>query len=233
MLHSLIQKICACLPSWYSVTGHEASDTSYREQLNISIRWVDEAYEIYEDPVGIFNLPNTTSETLFTIVKDLLIHSLSHSHFVEARLLIGQQISFELNLASSLGIWSLVHLKPYRRVSKEKNTSVQEEVTAINLAKSFYKNDIAQMSGWSLLHCSYQRNSILNIRSPQLPHSIEALWWQSATLLWEPQRIYLHQYFETFDWLLRELKDRFNQTDFLTRVLALESLLMNESNGKI
>ncbi len=72
ILRSLIQKICACSPSWYSVTGDEATDMSYKEQLNISIRWVDEAYEIYEDPVGLFNLPNTTSETLFTVVKDVL-----------------------------------------------------------------------------------------------------------------------------------------------------------------
>ena len=73
MLRSLIQKICACSRSWYSVIGDEATDTSYKEQFNISIRWVDEAYEIHEDPVGLFNLPNTTSETLFTVVKDILI----------------------------------------------------------------------------------------------------------------------------------------------------------------
>ncbi len=73
ILRSLIQEICACSPSWYSVIGDEATDMSYKEQLNISIRWVDEAYEIYEDPVGLFNLPNTTSETLFTVVKDVLI----------------------------------------------------------------------------------------------------------------------------------------------------------------
>ncbi len=75
ILRSLIQKICACSPSWYSVIGDEAAtDMSYKEQLNISIRWVDEAYESNEDPVGLFNPPNTTSETLFTVVKDVLIH---------------------------------------------------------------------------------------------------------------------------------------------------------------
>ena len=42
-------------------------------QLNISIRWVNEPYEIMEDPVELFCLTNTTSESICDAIKDILI----------------------------------------------------------------------------------------------------------------------------------------------------------------
>lgn len=38
----------------------EVTDVSNREQLNLSIRWVNENYDVSEDPIGLFALPNTT-----------------------------------------------------------------------------------------------------------------------------------------------------------------------------
>ena len=45
----------------------------HTEQLNLSIRWVDSKYSVYEEPVGLFRVPDTKAETLFTVIKDLLI----------------------------------------------------------------------------------------------------------------------------------------------------------------
>ena len=50
--------------------GDKATDVPNREQFNLSIRWVDNNYEIHEDPLGLFCLPNTTADTL---VKDILV----------------------------------------------------------------------------------------------------------------------------------------------------------------
>ena len=38
----------------------------------MSIRWVDNDYTIREDSVGLYCLPNTRSDTLYTVVTDIL-----------------------------------------------------------------------------------------------------------------------------------------------------------------
>ncbi len=43
------------------------------EQLNLSIRWVGADYIVREDTVGLFRVPDTKAETLFRVIKDLLI----------------------------------------------------------------------------------------------------------------------------------------------------------------
>ena len=44
-----------------------------REQLNLLIRRVGDNYLDHEDPIGLVCLPNTTVDTLFTVVRDILI----------------------------------------------------------------------------------------------------------------------------------------------------------------
>ena len=51
----------------------EATDVSNREQLNLSIRWVNDNYEVSEDLVGLFALPNTTASTITEVIKDFLV----------------------------------------------------------------------------------------------------------------------------------------------------------------
>ena len=72
LLRTLLEKVHKCTP-WYALIGDEATDVASQEQFNLSIRWVDSDYTIHEDPIGLFCLPNTTSETLFAVVKDILI----------------------------------------------------------------------------------------------------------------------------------------------------------------
>eukprot|EP00731_Ephydatia_muelleri_P036298 Em0232g1a len=60
-------------PEWYSLIGDEAIDINYSEQLNVSIRYVDNDYNVHEDPIGLFVLPNTGAETITSVVKDILL----------------------------------------------------------------------------------------------------------------------------------------------------------------
>jgi len=39
----------------------------------ISVCWVDTHYDIHEDVLGLVQLPDTKSETLFRVIKDILI----------------------------------------------------------------------------------------------------------------------------------------------------------------
>jgi len=61
-------------PFCYSLIGDEASDIINKEQFNLSIRWVNDVYEIFEDPIGLYCLPDTTADTIVKVVKDILIH---------------------------------------------------------------------------------------------------------------------------------------------------------------
>lgn len=51
-------------PAWFSVITDEAIDIVHAEQLNLSIRWVSDNYEVYEDPVRLCRVPDTKAETL-------------------------------------------------------------------------------------------------------------------------------------------------------------------------
>ena len=74
LLPTLLKKVISVTgPSWFSIIADEATDVMNTEQLNLSIRWVADDYDIHEDPLGLYRVPDTKAETLFTIIKDLLI----------------------------------------------------------------------------------------------------------------------------------------------------------------
>ena len=59
-------------PAWFLIIADEATDVVSSEQLNLTIRWVSDSYEIHEDPVGLFRVPDN-SRNPFTVIKDMLI----------------------------------------------------------------------------------------------------------------------------------------------------------------
>ena len=73
LLHTLLGQMKGIGPAWYSIIADEATDVVNSEQLNLSIRWVNDDYEVHEDPVGLFRVSDTKVETLFSIIKDILI----------------------------------------------------------------------------------------------------------------------------------------------------------------
>ena len=73
ILRQLLVRIKCCVPSWYAVIVDEATDVACREQMNLSIRYVDDDYTISEDSVGLFHLPNTSASTLHLVLTDMLL----------------------------------------------------------------------------------------------------------------------------------------------------------------
>ena len=57
---------------WFGIIADEATDVACREQLNLSIRWVSSNYDISEDPIGMYCLPNTRAETIHHVILDIL-----------------------------------------------------------------------------------------------------------------------------------------------------------------
>ena len=72
ILQLLLKNISANTPLWYSVIGDEATDVA-KKQFNLSIRWLDSNYHISEDPVDLYCLPNTAADTLYKVIKNILI----------------------------------------------------------------------------------------------------------------------------------------------------------------
>ena len=68
ILRSILVNIRKAL--WFSILADEATDISRNEQMSLCIRWVDESYFIHEDVLGLFQLPNTKSATIFSSIKD-------------------------------------------------------------------------------------------------------------------------------------------------------------------
>ncbi len=73
VLRILLGNIKKTTPSWYAIIADEATDVANGEQLNLSLRWVDDEYVVNEDPISLFVLPNTTADTIISVIKDHLI----------------------------------------------------------------------------------------------------------------------------------------------------------------
>ena len=58
---------------WFSILADEATDITHHEQMSLSVRWVDSTYQINEDTIGLFQLPDTKAKTIFTAIKDILL----------------------------------------------------------------------------------------------------------------------------------------------------------------
>ena len=56
MGHSVLRKVLSQIkcqnPGWFSLIADEATDVNNREQLNLSIRYVDDDYVVHEDPIA-------------------------------------------------------------------------------------------------------------------------------------------------------------------------------------
>ena len=55
---------------WHSVIVDETRDISNKEQLTVTIQWVNDTYEVQEDLIGMIHIPSTT---LTATIKDVLI----------------------------------------------------------------------------------------------------------------------------------------------------------------
>ena len=49
---------------WFSAIADEATDVSRNEQMSLTIQWIDDSYQIYEEPIGLVQLPNTKADYL-------------------------------------------------------------------------------------------------------------------------------------------------------------------------
>ena len=74
VLRNLLSKMTEVSgPVWFAIIVDEATDVTHTEQLNLSICWVNDNYEVHEDPIRLCRVPDTKAETWFKVIKDILI----------------------------------------------------------------------------------------------------------------------------------------------------------------
>ena len=71
VLRQILSEIRTAL--WGAVLVDEATDITHTEQMSFSVRWVKEDFTIHEDTLGLVQMPNTKSLTIFNAMKDILI----------------------------------------------------------------------------------------------------------------------------------------------------------------
>ena len=64
-----------------SIIADEATDVNQMEQVNLSLHWVSDSYEVYKDPVGLIRVPDSEAETLFKVIKHVLAQCNLHLSF--------------------------------------------------------------------------------------------------------------------------------------------------------
>ena len=74
MANSVLRSILSEIHStgWFAIIADEATDVCKCEQMCICIRWVDDSYEVYEDPIGLVRVPKIDAETLYTALCDVM-----------------------------------------------------------------------------------------------------------------------------------------------------------------
>ena len=71
VLRALLSDIHSC--QWFSLIADEATDLSHNEQMCLAIRWVDQEYIVHETALGLCQLPDTKTSTIFMLIKDILV----------------------------------------------------------------------------------------------------------------------------------------------------------------
>ena len=57
-----------------SILADETRDLSNREQMVICLRWIFSEHAVCEDLIGLVQLDNTTSDTIYSVLKDSIVN---------------------------------------------------------------------------------------------------------------------------------------------------------------
>ncbi|VEN39225.1 unnamed protein product [Callosobruchus maculatus] len=123
---------------YYSIMVDETSDISRLEQVSLCLRHVDEKLNVTEDFVGFYETKNTKSETLFSIVKDVLtrynldLKDVRGQSFDGAANVSGDKIGLQTRIREENPLALFVHCVPHRL-----NLSVQDALTGIQSVRDF------------------------------------------------------------------------------------------------
>ena len=164
------------------------------------------------------------------------IHHTTHDEYgLKAGGILASLEKFDTLFGLKLGYLVFGASESLSKSLQGKNTSLQEALSAVNLCKSFYRRQRQDQAFNTFYDGVVKTSQDLKIDPPCLPRYRRvparlddgSLPHRFST----PRDYFRNQYYQACDLLLIELDDRFNQTNLLPPVLALESVLINPANG--
>ena len=75
---------------FFSIRADEATDVACNAQICVAIRWVSQDYEIFEEPLGLFQLPKTDAATIFGALQDVLVRCILPIKLCRGKLMMEQ-----------------------------------------------------------------------------------------------------------------------------------------------
>ena len=58
---------------WFTLMVDETTDLANTEQMVVCLRYVEDNLKVYEEPVGLYSLESTSTETIVSTIKDVLL----------------------------------------------------------------------------------------------------------------------------------------------------------------
>ena len=59
--------------SFFTIMADEATDSANKEELVLCFRWVDDGLEVHEEFIGLYQIYDTSANTVVKVIKDTLI----------------------------------------------------------------------------------------------------------------------------------------------------------------
>ena len=59
--------------SFFTIMADECTDSANKEELVLCFHWVDDHLEVHEEFVGLYQISNTSADTIVAVIKDTLI----------------------------------------------------------------------------------------------------------------------------------------------------------------
>jgi len=75
MAHAVIRKIVADVhgTQYYAVIADESTDISGKQQLSVTLRWVDDVFSVHEDFVGVYEMDAADADAISKMIQDALL----------------------------------------------------------------------------------------------------------------------------------------------------------------
>lgn len=112
---------------------------SNNEQMSITIRWVDEEYNIFEEPIGLVQVPRADAKTLTPTLKDVFLHCMLPLNLCRGRhmtalllcLVTFVEWLLKLHLWSQLHSMSIVCLNLFNQDASRSCTIVRDSLELV------------------------------------------------------------------------------------------------------
>jgi len=85
MSHSIIRTVIANIQraQYFAVIADESTDISSKNQLSVSLRWVDETFTVQEDFIGLYKMYGANADDISKMIEDTFLRlglPITHLH---------------------------------------------------------------------------------------------------------------------------------------------------------